>query len=196
MQNSRISHQPKNGREPRASAMRKTDASGTPIQWPVSWGRLPKAECPLSTQNYRKLVNATSTPQLRFARRLLNKASSARYPMFASYRLHRTAIARRRFRTNRGLPAVCRTGLPRGGGGGAEPCPACHKRWAAETRSIRITRVAIHSGPCQRAGSERINAPGRIDHIKIPSPIPAAVAQRILVRCCFAACTCSIPRRS
>ena len=49
MQNSLVSHQPKNGRKPRAPAMQKTDASKIPVQWSVFWGEAPKAEGPLSS---------------------------------------------------------------------------------------------------------------------------------------------------
>jgi len=49
MNNSQISHHPKNGRRPRAWATQKTVASGIPVQWLVSWGVASKAEGPLST---------------------------------------------------------------------------------------------------------------------------------------------------
>lgn len=49
MQKSQILHQPETGRKPRASAMQKTDASGTAVQSSVSWGVASKTERPPSS---------------------------------------------------------------------------------------------------------------------------------------------------
>lgn len=48
MHKSRITHQRKISRKPRAPAMQNIDASGIPVQWSVSWDVASKAAGPLS----------------------------------------------------------------------------------------------------------------------------------------------------
>jgi len=58
MRKSRIAHQPKNGRKPRASAIQNIDASGLPVR-PVSWGPACKTEGLLSTKKRHSARRST-----------------------------------------------------------------------------------------------------------------------------------------